>query len=211
MSQVIHRWRRIAAYARCGDGSGRVLLVRASAISANAGRWFLPGGGVDHGEHPVQAVVREVAEETGLQVTVTGLDRVITDVERLPDGTLRHQDRLIFDVALAGGALRAEVGGSTDRVTWVAPTDLSRLPLMPHVARVLGVARGPGEQPMRAGPAGPEGAGPAGPEGAGPAGPESAVPANAVLVDAGPADAGDGTLRFQRFAAYGLVRDPADR
>src|SRR4029453_8797043 len=87
MSQVIHRWRRIAAYGRCGDESGRVLLVRAWAISANAGRWFLPGGGVDHGEHPVQAVIREVAEETGLQVTVTGLDRVITDVERLPDST----------------------------------------------------------------------------------------------------------------------------
>src|SRR5262245_55196464 len=111
MTEVIHRWRRIAAYGRCRDEAGRVLPVQASEISVNSGRWFLPGGGVDHGEHPELTVVREVAEETGLQASLDRLRDVITDVERLPDGTLRHQDRLIFDMAVAGGALRAEVGG----------------------------------------------------------------------------------------------------
>jgi ADP-ribose pyrophosphatase YjhB (NUDIX family) len=191
MSEVIHRWRRIAAYARCRDEAGRVLLVRASAVSVNAGRWFLPGGGVDHGEHPAQTVVREVAEETGLQVTVSGLGDVVTDVELLPDGTLRHQDRLIFDATIVGGALRAELDGSTDQVAWVDPTDLAGLPLMPHVAQALGVAHSA-----------------AGPTHGAPAG---GLPPGAVPVDAGPVDAGDGTLRFQRFAAYGLVRDPGQR
>lgn len=187
MSEVTHRLRRIAAYGRLSDESGRVLLVRASAVSANKGRWFLPGGGVDHGEHPAQTVVREVAEETGLRVAVAGLGDVITDVELLPDGTLRHQDRLIFDVTLVGGALRAEVGGSTDRAAWVEPADLAGLPLMPHVARALGVV--PGSAPALA----------------------AGAPPGVVPVDAGPVDAGDGILRFQRFAAYGLVRDPSER
>lgn len=60
--------RRIGAYGVCHDGDGRVLLVRASARSVRPGTWFLPGGGLAHGEHPADAVVREVAEETGLQI-----------------------------------------------------------------------------------------------------------------------------------------------
>jgi len=46
-----------------------VLLVR----RADDGRWAMPGGWVDPGETPEQAVVREVAEETGLQVSAPRL------------------------------------------------------------------------------------------------------------------------------------------
>src|SRR5262245_42319782 len=109
------RVRRIAAYGLCVDDDGRALLVRASAGSANAGRWVRPGGGVEHGEDPSDAVVREVAEETGLRVVVDRLRDVITDVERLPDTSLRHHDRLIFLVRATGGDLRDEPEGSTDR------------------------------------------------------------------------------------------------
>ena len=84
--------RRIAAYGLCRDDEGRVLLVRASERSANAGRWFLPGGGVEHGEHPADAVVREFAEETGLRVAVLGVRDVVTDVDVIPrrDLLLHH-------------------------------------------------------------------------------------------------------------------------
>ena len=66
------RRRRIAAYGVCRDDDGRVLLARGSAPAGSPALWPLPGGGVEHGEHPDDAVVREFAEETGLAVAVDG-------------------------------------------------------------------------------------------------------------------------------------------
>ena len=59
------------AYAWCRDPSGRLLLVR-MARGLDRVRWTLPGGGIEWGEHPDAAVVRELEEETG-----------ITDVRRV--------------------------------------------------------------------------------------------------------------------------------
>ena len=55
------------AYALILDGEGRVLLVR-----AGNGRFYLPGGRIEPGETPAEALVREVAEECGLSVRVGG-------------------------------------------------------------------------------------------------------------------------------------------
>jgi 8-oxo-dGTP diphosphatase len=51
---------------------GRVLAARRTKPSAAAGRWEFPGGKVEPGESPAQALVREVAEELGVTVAVTG-------------------------------------------------------------------------------------------------------------------------------------------
>jgi ADP-ribose pyrophosphatase YjhB (NUDIX family) len=112
----------------------------------------LPGGGVEQGEHPDDAVVREFREETGFEVRVAGLRLVTSDVARLPSsGDLEHTDRIIYDVVPYGGNLRSEVGGTTDLVDWAGPAELESWPLMPFTARVLGVD-GPAPDPPAAGP-----------------------------------------------------------
>ena len=130
--------RRVGAYGICRDGSGRVLLARNSPRSEFPGLWTLPGGGVEQGEHPDAAVVREFGEETGLDVRIVALHAVTADVLRLPSGNLEHTDRILYDVAAADGTLRAEADGTTERVEWVTPADLAGLPLMPFTAAALG-------------------------------------------------------------------------
>ena len=130
--------RRVGAYGFCRDENGRLLLARGSATSEFPGTWTLPGGGVEQGEHPGDAVVREFAEETGFAVRVTALSFVTADVVRLPSGPLEHTDRIVYDVAVVGGALRDEADGSTDRVAWAGPAELADWPLLPWTARLLG-------------------------------------------------------------------------
>ena len=57
---------RIAAYGLCRDADRRVLLCRIVERIAPGGIWTLPGGGLDFGESPARAVLRELTEETGL-------------------------------------------------------------------------------------------------------------------------------------------------
>jgi len=59
----------IGAFAIIFDGLGRVLLCHRRDIDV----WNLPGGGLESRELPTDAVIREVREETGLQVTIKRL------------------------------------------------------------------------------------------------------------------------------------------
>jgi ADP-ribose pyrophosphatase YjhB (NUDIX family) len=172
--------RRIGAYGLCRDDAGRVLLVRASARSVRPGTWFLPGGGVDHGEHPAGAVVREVDEETGLAVSVVGVRDVAAELVVRPP-YLEHTDGVIYELAVTGGTLRPEVGGSSDLARWVAPAEAATLPLSRFAAQALGLPP----------PAPPD------------------VPAESPKRPAsGPQPR---PARGQRFAVYGLTTDPAGR
>jgi 8-oxo-dGTP diphosphatase len=184
--------RRIGAYGLCHDAGGRVLLARGSSLSAFPGVWSVPGGGVEQGEHPQAAAVREFAEESGLIVEVIRLRAATADVCRLPGAdALEHTDRLIYDVVVRGGELGAEADGTTDLVRWARPVEFARWPLLPFTARLLAapakahmlvenVATCAGPEPLRA-------------------------------VDGTAAPTGVPATRGQRFGAYGLVTDPSGR
>jgi 8-oxo-dGTP pyrophosphatase MutT (NUDIX family) len=137
MPEGAERRQRVAAYGVCIDASGRVLLARAALSLTIAGRWFLPGGGLDHGESPVAGLEREFEEETGLTVVVGKLRRVLSDTMTLPSQVSLHTIRLIYDIASFAGELRAEVGGSTDAVRWVPRDQVRELPIMPYVDEAL--------------------------------------------------------------------------
>jgi 8-oxo-dGTP diphosphatase len=118
------RRQRLAAYALL-TRDDRVLLTRISARGHHSGAWTLPGGGVDHGETPRDAVRREVREEAGLDVQVGALLGV-HDVHfsgTAPDGRFEdfHGVHLVFAGTVDPGAdpRVAEAGGTTDAVAWI--------------------------------------------------------------------------------------------
>ena len=131
------RRQRVAVYGIAVDSGTRVLVVRAAAHLSVRGRWFLPGGGLEHGEDPVGALRREVAEETGLMVSDETLLGVLADTSTLPGGTLLHTVRIVYRVERWSGELRAEESGSSDAVRWVGADQLGSLPLMPYVREAL--------------------------------------------------------------------------
>jgi 8-oxo-dGTP diphosphatase len=133
----VRKRQRIAVYGVCRDGEGRILLARASPAITLQGRWFLPGGGVDHGESPAASLTREVEEEAGLTVTVGALLDVLSDVRSLPDGTSLHTVRIIYRVASWSGTLRPEVDGTTDAVGWFTPEEVRDMPLAHYVQVVV--------------------------------------------------------------------------
>ncbi|MBT0995651.1 NUDIX domain-containing protein [Cellulomonas sp. DKR-3] len=132
---------RVAAYgvlARPGPAGPEVLLVRASIRSDVPGTWWLPGGGVEFGESPERAVVREVAEETGLTARVVGAPVVVSDVMDVRGkGVVVHSVRLCYPLELVGGAQRPEVDGTSDDLAWVALAEVGALPTLPFVPRAL--------------------------------------------------------------------------
>jgi 8-oxo-dGTP diphosphatase len=131
------RRQRIAAYGVCRDDEGRLLLARASPAITLQGRWFLPGGGVHHGEGPTDSLTREMEEESGLTVTVGPLLDVLSDVRTIPDGTSLHTVRIIYRVDSWSGTLRPEVGGTTDAVGWFTLEEVKGMPLAHYVQVVV--------------------------------------------------------------------------
>jgi 8-oxo-dGTP diphosphatase len=131
------RRQRIAAYGVCRDGDGRLLLARASPSLTLRGRWFLPGGGVQHGESPEESLVREIEEESGLAVELGPFLDVISDVRTLPDGCSLHTVRLVYEVESWRGELRPEHDGTTDAVAWFTPDEVRQLPLALYVQTVV--------------------------------------------------------------------------
>jgi 8-oxo-dGTP pyrophosphatase MutT (NUDIX family) len=131
------RRQRIAVYGLCQNDAGDFLLVRAAPHLTVAGRWFLPGGGVDHGEQPVEALRREFVEETGLDATVGDLLGVTADDAVMPDGTHLHTVRIIYRIDAVRGTLRDEANGTSDVARFVPADELADLPLMPYGVRVL--------------------------------------------------------------------------
>ena len=131
------RRQRIAAYGVCRDDGGRLLLVRASPRLTVRGQWFLPGGGVQHGEHPEESLRREVHEESGLAVSLGPLLAVLSDVRAIPEDITLHTVRLVYQVATWEGSLRPEADGTSDAVGWFTLDEVHRMPLTPYVRTVV--------------------------------------------------------------------------
>lgn len=145
---------RLAAYAVLLR-EGAVLLARLAPHVAFQG-WTLPGGGVDHGEHPRDALRREIYEEAGLHAEPGRL----LDVYSLhytgarPDGLVEdyHAVGLIFEAELLPESVGVEphvtdVGGSSDHAAWVPLSEVHELALSGPARHALALLDAPVSDP----------------------------------------------------------------
>jgi ADP-ribose pyrophosphatase YjhB (NUDIX family) len=140
---------RLAAYAWC-DRDGEVLLVRVADRGPGHGLWMVPGGGLKFGEDPLDGLVREVVEETGLEVLPGELLGVRSTVIEPADTISRHRIQavgILYRATVAGGSLNDEVDGSTDLARWIGADKLNSLPLARLATWAIGLVLGPQPDP----------------------------------------------------------------
>ncbi|MEU8661919.1 NUDIX domain-containing protein [Actinoplanes philippinensis] len=106
---------------------GEILLIRRS----DNGNWALPGGAMDLGESLPQTAVRETAEETGIDVVITGLVGIFTDPRHVilytSNGEVRQEFSIVFTAKPVGGA--PATSAETTEVRWASEDECRSLPM----------------------------------------------------------------------------------
>ena len=115
---------RVGAFAIIFDEAGKVLVSR----RVDSGWFNLPGGGVEPDESVPEGLIREVREETGLEVEAGRLVGVYSKPQK-------HELVLTFRAYITGGQLSSSE--EADYHTWVAAGDLDAVKLLPkHRERI---------------------------------------------------------------------------
>ena len=142
---VVPQRQRVAAYALILRDD-RILLCRLAERVTRDELWTLPGGGLDHGEDPRVAVLREIHEETGLTAEVGERPRVYSahtpSLWREGGRLDYHALRIVYDGWVPPGSPEprvVEVGGSTADAAWIPLTDVhsGAVPVVAMVAEAL--------------------------------------------------------------------------
>ena len=125
------------------ETTGKILLTRRE----DNGRWCLPGGGMDPGESAAEACIREVFEETGLEVEVTKLVGIYTTPDILveyPDGNKIQPVGFSFLVEIKGGIMG--LSDETIDIGYFTIEEMRQMDMMePHVQRIEDALEGRSE------------------------------------------------------------------
>ncbi|MFG2777677.1 NUDIX hydrolase [Streptomyces prunicolor] len=116
----------VAASAVVTDSNGRILLQR----RRDNGLWALPGGGMDMTDSLPGTAVREVKEETGYDVEITGLVGTYTDPRHIiaySNGEVRRQFNVCFRARIVGGSLA--ISDESTEIRFMDPSEIDELPM----------------------------------------------------------------------------------
>ncbi|MDQ2875309.1 MAG: NUDIX domain-containing protein [Actinomycetota bacterium] len=116
----------VATSAVVQDAAGRVLMQR----RADSGNWALPGGAMEMNESLADSVVREVREESGFEIEVTGLVGTYTDPRHIiaySDGEVRRQFNICYTARIAGGEMA--ISAESTEIRFVGKGELDGLPM----------------------------------------------------------------------------------
>jgi len=135
--------RPASACAAIFDESGRVCLI----LRKDNRHWAIPGGAIEDNETAAAAAVREVKEETGLEVKVLRLVGVYSNPRETaityPDGTTRIWVSILFECALVGGTEKPQPD-EVLKIEWHGPDQLPDPMLPGHIVRVRDAVLGRG-------------------------------------------------------------------
>ena len=109
----------VAAVIRDGE---RILITKRKEGSYMAGRWEFPGGKMEKGEKPYQALIREIKEELCVEIKIDKLLYVKQHIYELSDDRKRRVKLLFYEAGISKGEIRC-VGCSEYR--WVMPKELT--------------------------------------------------------------------------------------
>jgi 8-oxo-dGTP diphosphatase len=115
----------IVAAAALVDGDGRILLAQRPPGKTMAGLWEFPGGKVDAGETPEMALLRELSEELGIEVSASGLAPFTFASHSYPDF------HLLMPLYLCREWVGLPVARERQVLAWVRPSQLADYPMPP--------------------------------------------------------------------------------
>jgi len=120
------------------NSRGDVLLIR-RAKEPRKGQWSLPGGKLEFGETLLEGVLREVREETGLEVEILGLVDVAETIRDASVGAADDHFVLIdYGARVISGTAEAASDGAAAR--WFPLDELDALPLWSEMRRIIALS-----------------------------------------------------------------------
>ena len=116
------------------DNQGKILLLRRK----DNDKWTMPGGTLDYGESMTGCAIREVREETGFSIRITGLIGTYTDPNILiaySDGEVRQEFTLVYAAEIESGELK--IDDESKEAAWVDLSAVAQLLLAESQRRRL--------------------------------------------------------------------------
>jgi ADP-ribose pyrophosphatase YjhB (NUDIX family) len=120
------------------NARGDVLLIRRGK-EPRKGQWSLPGGKLEFGESLVEGVLREVREETGLEVEILGLVDVAETIRDAAAGAAEDHFVLIdYSARVISGT--AEAASDAADARWFTLEELDALSLWSEMRRIIALS-----------------------------------------------------------------------